>query len=109
MPGTLNVHFEFDTKAELWLPPGYYSGGTLPSKEFVIPAKSIILADSGGFSFAATLILDIRVPMKRGFERVSIYIPFPNLGNINFLPKEETELRYKRFDLNSLVSSRMNN
>lgn len=102
----LKVHFEFDTKAYIWLPP--CSGAKHIQNEIVIPAKSIVLVDSGGLSFQPTLILDVRVPMERGFEGVSIHVPWPNLGNINFLPKEQTDSGYKRFDLDGLVYSLVN-
>lgn len=101
----LKVHFAHNTKAELWLPPNY--GVKNLSNDIVIPAKSIVLATSGGLAYNGTLILDVRVPMARGFEKVHLHITPPSSGDICFFAEEETELGYRRFELDSLVSSFM--
>ena len=104
MPNDLNVfkiHFQYDTKASVWLHP------TVKAKhianEVVIPARSIVLAQSGGMAYDGTLILDIRVPMPGGIERVGLHVQTPHAGNINFFAEDYHG--YKRFDFDSLVHS----
>lgn len=98
---TFKIHFQYNTKASVWLPPDFAAKSL--SNEVIIPARSIVLADSGGMSYDGTLILDIRVPMKNGFRRVGVHIQTPHAGNINFFAEDYHG--YKRFDFDNLVYS----
>lgn len=106
MPNELNffkVHFYYNTKASIWLPPQLAEKDICNQIE--IPAKSIILATQGGLAFDGTLILDIRVPLRDGIGKIGLHVSAPNSGNINFFAKEESG--YKVFDVDPLVHSLM--
>lgn len=94
MPNELNifkVHFYYNTKAEIWLPPQLAEKGIC--NEISIPAKSIISAKQGGLAFDGTLILDIRVPLREGIREIALHVKAPNSGDISFFAKRRNGTR----------------
>jgi hypothetical protein len=68
----MQLSFMYDIKATVWFPVG----STPLTKQIVIPAKSVIQIKGAGVSDGGTIIAD-------GYK-YSLFIDFPNPGNINF-------------------------
>ena len=105
MPNAFKVYFQHDTRATVWLP--HNSKVKNLSHLIEIPARSLVLADSGALAYDGTLILDIQVPVGNGFITVAMHVYSPHGGDISFFAKNY--LVFKEFEFASLVSSLMKN